>query len=606
MSQVTAARPSLETARHASPGLARSDRFRRIATGITAQTLVTATVLGAVINSGNKAIMPGLSGGYTAGVGDHYVLSTLGLHWADSSRYAGDWFMEAAPQPHWFFDTLTYVGSATGTLALVYFLFWCFGLGAFALGVTFLSRKWAPQAPWFFSIATATVAALSPWAIVGTGSAMIPMAIPAVISANLVLLFIAAAITGREKWMLIAALMTAVVHVQQGAVVAVMLGALGAVQFFKTRTFPKATALTFLATVAIVVAGLMARPVASNRDDFIEICNNVIAYHCAAQYWAPGTVIIALAVIALALCTVLYLPKQDRLVWGTVVGLPIVGLLLGLTANVLMMPVFGELAQGLNVYRLGALVMPFAVMAMLLPVFKLGMHNLISAGAVLFLAWVYLLDNGWQIRQPLAVAFIGLFLLVGLAAVGIRSYRPQFSTLATRIGAAAIILVFLVNALSSGMITPRGVDATFIPDADIREWGEAVEEVVPPGESLLASPLASYVRGATYRGVIADCKNVPYGGEPWTQWQERINDLGGTAQCNPPQANYFNALSAREIDRAADKYGVTYLVVEEGQSARMPDLRKLGWSTVLEPVNSLQNVVMHKDADDAERDNADN
>ncbi len=602
MSQATAARPPLETARHATPGLARSDRFKRFATGIPAQTVVTAAVLGTVINSGNRGLQPGLEGGYTAGAGDHYVLSTLGLHWADSSRYAGDWFMEAAPQPHWFFDTLTYVGSATGTLSLVYFLFWCFGLGAFALGVTFLSRKWTPQAPWMFSIATATVAALSPWAIVGTGSAMIPMAIPAVVSANLVLLFIASAITGREKWMLAAGLMTAVVHVQQGAVVAVMLGALGVVQLLKTRAFPKATALTLLATAAIVVAGLMARPVASNRADFIEICNNVIAYHCAAQYWSPGTVIISLAVIALALSTVLYLPRQDRLVWSAVVGLPVVGLLLGLTANVLMMPVFGELAQGLNVYRLGAQVMPFAVMAMLLPLFKLGKANLVAAGAILFLAWVYLLDDGWQIRQPLAVVFIGLFLLIGLAAVGVRSYRPQFAVLATRIGAAGIILLFLINALSSGMITPRGVNATFIPDDDIREWGEAVEKVVPAGESLLASPLATYVRGTTYRGVIADCKNVPYGGEPWAEWQERINDLGGTAQCNPPEANYFNALSAREIDRAADKYGVTYLVVEEGQAARLPDLRKLGWSTVLEPVNSLQNVVMHKDADGAKQD----
>lgn len=597
MSQATAATPPLETARHESSRPARSDRFRSIAHGIAAQTLVTAIFLGTVINFGNKAIQPGLEGGYTAGAGDHYVLSTLGLHWADPSRYAGDWFMEAAPQPHWFFDTLTYVGSSTGALSLVYFLFWCFGLGAFALGATFLSRMWTPQAPWFFSIATAAIAALSPWSIVGTGSGMIPMAIPAVVSAHLVFLFIAAAITGREKWMLAAALVTAVVHVQQGAVVAVMLAALGLVQFIKTRTFPKATALTLLATAIIVLGGLMARPVAANRDDFIEICNTVITYHCAAQYWAPATIVIALSVIGLALCTVLYLPRNDRMVWGAVVGLPIVGLLLGLAANVMTMPVFGELAQGLNVYRLGALILPFAVMALLLPVFKLGKQNLVGAGTVLILGWIYLLDQGWQIRQPLTAAFIGFFLIVGLAAVAVRSYRPALTKLATRVGALAIILLFLGSAVTSGMITPRGLHATFIPDADIREWGAAVENVVPEGESLLASPLATYVRGTTFRGVIADCKNVPYGGEPWAEWQERIDDLGGMSQCAPPDANFYNALTAQQLDRAARKYGVSYLVVEGGQAARIPELRELGWSTVMEPVNSLQNVVMHKAAD---------
>ncbi|MFP3468196.1 hypothetical protein, partial [Leifsonia sp. SIMBA_070] len=81
-------------------------------------------------------------------------------------------------------------------------------------------------------------------------------------------------------------------------------------------------------------------------------------------------ILVSLAAIGLALCTLMYAPAGERAVWAAVVGLPMAGLLLGLMANMWSVPFFGELAQGLNVYRLGALVMPFAVMGVLLPVFR--------------------------------------------------------------------------------------------------------------------------------------------------------------------------------------------------------------------------------------------
>lgn len=572
----------------------RSRRFHPGAV-LSLQAAVNTALMGVLINFGNQGSSSGLPAGYSAGFGDHYVLSSVGLNWADRSRFSGDWFMDAAPQPHWFFDTLTFLGSSTGMLSLAYLLFWIAGLAAFGLATAFLSRKWAPESPWLFGIATTVIAALTPWLVVGTGSAMISMALPAVVSANLIFLFMASALTGRTKWMLASALATAVVHVQQGAVVVVLLIALAGLQFVDSRRLPKSTLLTLAAAAGVVAAALVARPVASNGDDFIDICNTIIPYHCAAQLWTTPTVLSSITVIVLALCTMLYQRPGQRLVWSAVVGLPMVGLLLGLTANVMSLPFFGELAQSLNVYRLGALVVPFAVMGMLLPLFRLGPKHLAPTLLVLVLAWIYLLDGTWQLNRPLSAAFLGTYFVVSLVPFLARGSFPQLKTRVQQVCAVLLVALFIGSALAGGKITPRALNPWFMPDTEAREWGEAVEEAVPAGESLLAAPLATYVRAVTYRGVIADCKNIPYGGEAWTQWQERIEDLGGLDQCRPGGGpTPFNSLTADELDLAAEKYGVRYAVLEAGQVGVLPGLLELGWDVALEPVNSVNNILLHK------------
>lgn len=565
--------------------------------GVYVQGLLNGLILGMLINFGNMGRASGLPEGYSAGYGDHFVLSPVGLHWADESRFAGDWFMEAAPQPHWFFDGLTFIGSATGTLPLTYLLFWITGLAAFGLAAAFLSREWATKTPWLFGITTTVVAALTPWLAVGTGTSMISMALPAVVSANLVFLFMAAALTGRTKWMLGAALATAVVHVQQGAVVVILLAVLSACQFISSRKVPRSTLLSLAAAACVVAAALAARPVAANGDDFIEICNTIIPYHCAAQQWTTSTVVSSITVIVLALCTVLYRNSGDRLVWSAVVGLPMAGLLLGLLANVMSVPFFGTAAQSLNVYRLGALVLPFAVMGMLLPLFRLSRKDAASAALVLVLSWIYLLAGAWQLERPLSTGLIGSYMVLMLAPFVARMTYPGVKVRLERISALALILLLVGNALFAGKITPRLLETGFMAGSETMEWGQAVEKAVPTGESLLASPRSRYVRATTYRGVVADCKNIPYGGEAWTQWQERIEDLGGREQCMPgvpDRAAYFDSLTPEELDRTADKYGIRYAVLEAAQADVLPGLEELGWRVELEPVNSVNNLLLSK------------
>ena len=95
---------------------------------------------------------------------------------------------------------------------------------------------------------------------------------------------------------------------------------------------------------------------------------------------------------------------------------------------------------------------------------------------------------------------------------------------------------------SSPDISLKKFDPTFMPDTDMRLWGEAVQRVVPPGEQLLSHPMGLHVRMVTERGVVADCKNGPYGGPAWQDYQDRINAMGGFEACRE-----FEEPSERDI-----------------------------------------------------------
>ena len=561
------------------------------------QSVTITAILGTLSNWGSQGARSLSPGGYAAGVADHYVLSPLGLHWADPDRYAGDWFMAAAPQPHWFFDLLTYTGSSLGHLSITYFLFWVGGLLAFGLATTLLVRHWTPRSHWLNAIVFTVVMSTTPWALFGTGTSMISYAIPAVVSGNFVFLFAALLLTGRVRAGAAVASLVAVVHVQNGAVTAVILVCVLLADRVRTKSWNLVLVAGTASNVAIVAFGLWLRPVAANPEDFIEICDRIIPYHCAAYSWTSDAMVASVALIVLALTTVAYTARSERGRWMAIVGLPAVGLLVGLLVDHFQVPVLGQLAQSTNVYRLGALIAPFAIFGLLVPLMKpLGG----VAGLFFLLGWtpvmvMSLQGRAWQLDDAQSPLFLTC---LGLCAVAVAVSRWTVLSTAVRrslppLATAAFAVTFVVSAIVGDKITVRGLDIIYVPDDSLRSWGQQVEDTVPPGEQLLAPPLATYVRAATYRGVVADCKNIPYGGDSWREWNDRIEDLGGWEQCVAPFSPwYYNNLSPRALDRIAEKYDVHYLVLEEGQLDAVAGLERFGWRVVLGPHPGVNNYVM--------------
>lgn len=541
-------------------------------------------------------IWSNIGNGYTAGWGDHFVLSPEGISWAHPGAFANDWFMEAAPQPHWFFDFITFAGESLGILSFVYACYWACGLLAFAAATTMLAFRFAPSAPWSVGIGITLFAGMSSWMVGGTGSPVIAIALPAVLSGNLIYLLIACFLTQRRALAMVIAPLVAIVHVQQGSIAAVLLvGALVAYLVTERRIDWRLAGALGL-TGAAVAFGLVIRPVASNLKDFVKICDQIIPYHCAAHLWGWQDLLSAVGLIVLCVLTFVLVPPKQLPLWLATVGLSSLGYGLGFMADALRIPFFGELAQGVNVYRLGAVLLPFALWGAFVPfVGRMSRRTSIP----ILLVWLFgfgslILGIGWSGNLKFRI------ILFGLVAVGVvawtmiqrHSARHSHANIVSLSALAFGVLLVLVNALNGGM-SVRTPQFAFIQDPNLRAWGEQVRQAVPTGQIIIASPRTEWVKLVTQRAVVVDCKDVPYGGKAWTEWNERLDDLGGWEQCVGPLL--YDAMSAQELIAAADKYDSDFISISAGVPPEVPaDLEKFGWNAVVSQVGTSGTTIYRR------------
>lgn len=599
----------MTSVRETSPALEREGRstWRQRIRSVWVLGPVLAALQGFLVNSGAAGWGALEQAGYTTGTGDHYVLDPGGLRAADPTLFANDFFLESSPEPHWFFDYVTALGAMTD-LAVVHFIYWCVGLLFFGFGAALLARRWAPRMPWIVGISFTILMALAPWYVAGTGSPMIASPIPAVVGGYAGFLTLAALLSSHRRTAAVMATATAVLHVQQGLVVALVLGATLAAVWISSKRISLPLALGTLGAAAGTAYGMLNSGFGASIADFVQVCDEMIPYHCSAHLWSDQVVFASLALIALAGFSFRLVPAQDRLVWCTSAGLIAFGLLSGMLADILRIPVLGTLAQGSNIYRLGALVIFFAVWGLLSFLINPArdLRSALVAAVWMLVSWAYLSNSGWQFdgasHRRIYLIVLPL-LLIGATWPWVLSLlrrrgivRRDIRRVPVSLGVSAFTAVLLIAAVVGGFIAPRPLNAAYIPNDDKREWGQAVEDAVPAGEVLLHAPNAQYIRLVSGRANIADCKNVPYGGQPYAEWKERIDDLGGwETQCRAGFAVApFNDLSARELDRTAQKYDVRYMVLEEGQLDVLPDLEELGWTVALKPVNALNNYLLEK------------
>jgi hypothetical protein len=561
-------------------------RIQRIGDRTVARAAVSALVLGVLLH---------MRYGYEAGGWDQVVLSALGLHWAHPDEFANDWILANAPQPHWLFDVVTWFGAKTGTLGAVYLTYWMISLAVFGAATAILARAWAQGREWFATIAVTVLAAATPWWLLGTGSPMLALALPGVLGGYLVYLCAAGLLLDRRRLTAVTAIATALVHVQQGGVVAVLLLTTVAVRWARTRRFDVLLFASGLACAAIVGVVLRLRPVAGHLSDFAQACHLLIPGHCDANTWSKAIIIGGVSLVGLALVSIVYLPAaRDR--WVIVLLLPAVGLILGVSADRFDVPFFGILAQGLNIYRLDVLLMPFAVWALISPIAAplspRGRWRTLAV--VTALSILALGQGGWALNNEYGLPFslITLAGLVALCALTTRLRQPANARLIRSLASAAVVLGVLTSGLVGRAYTIRPFDPHFISDPDMRAWGAAVQRHVPPGEQIVAAPLAVYVRLTTRRGVVVDCKNGPYGGPAWQEYRARMDSLGGFDQCLTLEPWAFNELPPDHIVNVAKRYGADYLLVERWQRWRMPYFQSMGWTIELGPVGSIDNYLL--------------
>jgi hypothetical protein len=538
--------------------------------------------------------------GYSAGFNDHLVLSPVGRQWANPDEFAGDWAVANAPQPHWLFDMVTWFGATIGHLGAVYLAYWLLGLAVFGVATTMLARRWAPAHPVVATVVVTVLGSITPWWLLGTGSPMLAIALPVVLAGFLIYLTVAALLTDRRRLAAVSAVATALVHVQQGGVVGVLLLAVVLLTVLRAREIDWLLLGAGALCLTIMLVTLSFRPVAGHLSDFAQVCTQLIPMHCEATVWTPGRLRGGFALLGLAMLTCVYVPVEQRIRWALLLVLPAFGLTCGVLADRWNVPVLGMLAQGLNIYRLAVVLLPFAIWGVLAPVFGrlVPWRRPVLLLLVLLLGYRAISTPDYAAEYPLETPAGGRWMLLlvvglGVACLAVTGTRlAARASLLVRAGAVGIVAAVLASISANDAVVLHRFEPRLFSGGDLVTWGEAVRKAVPPGSQLAAAPLATYVRAVTGRGVIADCKYGPYGGAPWREYVARIDALGGFAQCSSYNPNYFDDLPPQVVAATAKRYGADYLVVEATQQDRLPILRAHGWTVVLGPVNSLENWIL--------------
>jgi hypothetical protein len=156
------------------------------------------------------------------------------------------------------------------------------------------------------------------------------------------------------------------------------------------------------------------------------------------------------------------------------------------------------------------------------------------------------------------------------------------------VGGAAVhlVLCLLASAVGSHAVRWISFEPQIFPYAGLTAWGEQVQRAVPPGEQVLIPPRELELRMAMKRGVVVDCKYAPYGGPAWQGYRERIEALGGFAQClgESKYTGPLRKLSASDLAGVASRYGADYIVLrtDDAESRQLAtDLATLGWTVVV-------------------------
>jgi hypothetical protein len=494
--------------------------------------------------------------GYSFGTGDHLVLMPKGLSLADPGAFAGDWFVHHAPQPHWFFDLVTFLGERLGVLPPIYLLWWLASLFAFGLGAVWLSRALLPGRMWP-ALLLGPVLAAGPDKVLGSTSPLLGVALPHMLGGCLAFAALAALLNRYWRAAVVCAVLAGLLHVQHGAnLVPVLLLTAGL-----AAGAPRRSRLEITGAAAVLVAGAVAvgwwRQVATGGEGWLEVCEVAAPFHCDANSWTAPYLWSGALVVALALGLGIGYRQRWRLVLP-VVGLPAVGLAVAVLADRLDIPVLGHLAQQTNAYRLAAQVVPFAAFALLAAAASAAR----SRGAVrlgvglLVLGWVAGPDAAFHLGlEPFRPALLVPAVMVATVA-GLLVWMGR-ETPALAAPTAVLLVLATVVAAQDG---PYPVAVGYQRADPVVAASLRLGRLLPEAAVVAAPPALVSIRALTRRAVIADCKFVPYGGAPWSEYKARIAALGGH-YCGSKFNTGFARISPGAVESLRDRFGATHVLL---------------------------------------------
>jgi hypothetical protein len=503
------------------------------------------------------------------------------------------------PRPSLAFDVITWFGAIINTPATVYLIFWFAALLTFGAATTLLARAWVPTRAWLAVTGVAVVTGLAPIDAVGLVSPFRAVAAPSVAGGALLYLTAAALLVGRHRLAAVAVVAAAVIDLPSGLVGLVLLAAVALLARRREGRLDRTLLWAGGAVVAVIALSALVLPAFASLGDLARACQTVLTDRCDAGTWHNSELRIGGATLALSLLTWWLLPRDTRWRFVPVLALPFVLAIGAIGVQYVSLPLFTTLVQAVFLQGVAVVLFGFVGWGVLSPL----LAETTDRQRWLLTAFVLVLglcvtevvrdvgtDRGhWafdpnldQVRPPW-VAIMAAALILGTAALTVPEFRGARERV-TRVAVAALLLVAVVSAFV-GQLAWRPFDPGFgVGDPDLAAWGAQVEQVVPPEATIVVPPAHTSLRMATRRGVLVDCAYRPYGGEPLARFTERIEAVGGAAQCDPaPRITAYGNATTEDLAAAAQRFGARYMIVDSTAAWRIDQLTAAGWSVRVPP-----------------------
>ena len=466
---------------------------------------------------------------YSAGTGDHLVLIPPALQANNPTLYLNDYFVANAQQPHWFFELIVAWADSNNILAATLFIYWLATLGTAVTGIFLLSRDFAKDYRYLVSSISILVLSAGIRTPSGTSTIFLEQALPHAMGGAISLIATWAILNRFENLAFFSIVAASLFHIQFGVLLAV-LQLLSVIHstYLKKRIEFSSYLKTFL-NFALLVYLISLRPIVGNFHEFTQVCNSLIPYHCAAQTWSTSRLLTVLA-ISVGSWMYAYDRKSHRNVSVYTIGLTAFGLLLSTVINLFQIPVLTELVQGNNIYRVGALLLPFAIIwAVAQPIkFKESQPCIVSV-RVLRLAVSFCLlaqfltstDDFASYSDNLLLGFAIVLMLILVPIFTINKFGES------ALNGAPIPIVFALSLLMIYPINSKFQTGVF-PDSSLQNAGKQLSTMTNSGSVVAMNPALIWVRYASGRAVVIDCKYKPIEtGEPLLQFFRIFEDIGG-------------------------------------------------------------------------------
>lgn len=465
--------------------------------------------------------------GYLVGYYEQSLLSIHGIALADRTAFVGDWFNLNAPQPHVFFDLVTFLGEKLQILDGMYFLYYIASCTMFAIGNALLARHWLPdRLQWMQHIVT-ILATIGPSFSLGTFLTIHTEAVPNMAGACAAYLGLALLITRRWTWLAVILPVTSVLHLQHGLGLASIVILAILLRFTERRLFLLASS-TFTVLIALVIVferGLLK----GSEEIATDIAEVGSTGHFNVELWGRQVIWSGIFLIFVALLNfALDIRNVDgrRLLFVFIVSslVPTIGIL----SDLWNIEPIQSLARSFFVYRYSMYLVPFAYWLIVRLVAKSATDSLVIAALEIFVS-LFLL---WRITHLVfswsAVYFqLGELILIGVLFLVARIVvqRPSIVSraLICVVGMTASISVFIAASNIHGRDWPQlGLSRR---DANVIRASDAAQHLGP--EDVLATdPSVGWLRLFLRRAIVADCHGAPYGGKPWWEYRRRLRALG--------------------------------------------------------------------------------